>query len=50
MANPRNYKSEYTKYQAAQLQKKKRAARNQARRVMLKKGAVRVGDKKRRCP
>ena len=46
MANPRNYKSEYSKYQAAQLQKKKRAARNQARRTMLKKGAVRVGDKK----
>tara|TARA_R100000995_G_C3415030_1_gene91141 strand:+ start:176 stop:442 length:267 start_codon:yes stop_codon:yes gene_type:complete len=43
---PRNYKSEYSKYQAAQLQKKKRAARNKARRMLVKTGAVRPGDKK----
>ena len=45
-SSPRNYKSEYAKYQAAQLQKKKRAARNKARRMMTKTGAVRPGDKK----
>ena len=45
-SSPRNYKSEYAKYQAAQLQQKKRAARNKARRMMTKTGAVRPGDKK----
>ena len=44
--SPRKYKSEYARYQAAELQKKKRAARNKARRMMLKAGAVRPGDKK----
>tara|TARA_B100000424_G_scaffold142999_1_gene108718 strand:+ start:292 stop:558 length:267 start_codon:yes stop_codon:yes gene_type:complete len=43
---PRKYKSEYARYQAAELQKKKRAARNKARRMMVKAGAVRPGDKK----
>jgi|TARA_B100002019_G_C20898126_1_gene416782 hypothetical protein len=42
----RKYKSEYARYQAADLQKKKRAARNKARRMMVKAGAVRPGDKK----
>mgnify|MGYP003133614304 FL=1 len=42
----RKYKSEYARYQAAELQKKKRAARNKARRMMVKAGAVRPGDKK----
>ena len=43
---PRKYKSEYARYQAATTQKKKRAARNKARRMMVKSGAVRPGDKK----
>ena len=43
---PRKYKSEYARYQAASTQKKKRAARNKARRMMVKAGAVRPGDKK----
>ena len=42
----RKYKSEYARYQAAELQKKKRAARNKARKMMVKAGAVRPGDKK----
>ncbi len=42
----RKYKSEYARYQAADLQKKKRAARNKARRMMVKAGPVRPGDKK----
>ena len=47
----RKYKSEYARYQAADLQKKRerereRAARNKARRMMVKAGAVRPGDKK----
>ena len=43
---PRKYKSEYARYQAASTQKKKRAARNKARRMMVKAGAERPGDKK----
>ena len=45
-SSPRKYKSEYARYQAAEVQKKKRAARNKARRMMLKTGAVSPGDKK----
>lgn len=41
----RNYTEEY-KYHSSQLQKRRRAARNAARRLMIKKGKVRKGDGK----
>ena len=41
----RNYKKEYKKFQSTDEQKKKRAARNKARRKALKKGTVTKGDK-----
>ena len=40
----RNYKKEYKKFQSTDEQKKKRAARNKARRKALKKGTVKKGD------
>lgn len=43
---PRNYRNEYDKYQGSEEQKKKRAKRNAARRVMEKEGKVRKGDGK----
>jgi hypothetical protein len=43
---PRNYRKEYDNYQGSEEQKKKRAARNAARRQMEKKGKVRKGDGK----
>ncbi len=45
MPAKRNYKKEY-KYQGTELQKKRRAARNKARRAAVKAGKVRKGDKK----
>ena len=42
----RNYKDEYKKFQSSSSQKKDRASRNKARRVLMKKGLVRKGDGK----
>lgn len=44
MATKRNYKKEYAKFQSSPTQKKKRAARNKARRKALKNGIVKKGD------
>jgi hypothetical protein len=41
----RDYKHEYKKFQSSTEQKKKRAARNKARRQAIKKGLVKIGDK-----
>jgi hypothetical protein len=43
---PRPYKKEYEQYQGTEEQKKKRAARNAARRTLAKSGAVKKGDGK----
>ena len=45
MAAKRDYKEEY-KYHQTDAQKKRRAARNKARRTALAKGKVKKGDKK----
>jgi len=45
MATKRDYKEEY-KYHQTEAQKKRRAARNKARRAALAKGKVKKGDKK----
>ena len=45
MATKRYYKEEY-KYHQTEAQKKRRAARNKARRAALAKGKVKKGDKK----
>ena len=45
-SNPRNYKSEYQNYQGTSAQKKRRAARNAARRKLMKTGRVTKGDGK----
>lgn len=42
----RNYRKEYDNYQGSPEQKKRRAARNAARRQMEKDGKVRKGDGK----
>jgi hypothetical protein len=42
----RNYKKEYRNYHSKPEQKKKRAARNRARRKMEKRGKVSKGDGK----
>lgn len=41
---PRNYQSEYKNYHSSPKQKKRRAARNGARRKMEKAGKVHKGD------
>ena len=43
---PRPYKREYENYDGTPAVKKKRAARNAARRLMMKKGKVQKGDGK----
>ena len=45
MATKRDYKEEY-KYHQTDAQKRRRAARNKARRAALAKGKVKKGDKK----
>ncbi len=40
----RNYKSEYENYQGTSEQKKRRAMRNKARRIMTRKGKASKGD------
>lgn len=42
----RDYKKEYREYHASAKQKRRRAARNKARRQMAKEGRVRKGDGK----
>lgn len=42
----RDLKSEYQNYQGTEEQKKRRAARNKARRALLRAGKVHVGDGK----
>ena len=46
LKNPRNYRSEYNKYQGQAKQIAKRNSRNKARRMALKAGIVKPGDKK----
>jgi predicted RNA-binding protein with PUA-like domain len=41
----RNYKLEYKRFQSKTGEKKRRALRNKARRLMLKKGLVHKGDR-----
>ena len=43
---PRPYAKEYEEYQGTEVQKKRRAARNKARRDMEKEGKVSKGDGK----
>jgi hypothetical protein len=43
---PRDYKKEYTNYQGTEEQKKNRAQRNKARRIMEREGKVSKGDGK----
>lgn len=42
----RNYRQEYDRYQGTATQKKRRAARNKARRLMIRKGKAKKGDGK----
>ncbi len=42
----RNYRKEYVRYDGKPAVKRKRANRNQARRIMTKAGVVRRGDGK----
>ena len=42
----RNYRSEYDNYHKASKQKKRRAGRNAARRLMMKAGRAKKGDGK----
>jgi hypothetical protein len=42
----RNYAREYERYQGKPIQKKRRAKRNAARRILMKQGRVRKGDGK----
>ena len=43
---PRNYRQEYDRYQGTAAQKKRRAGRNKARRLMVAKGQAKKGDGK----
>ena len=42
----RNYRQEYDKYQGTATQKKRRAGRNKARRIMIANGKAKKGDGK----
>jgi|TARA_R110000850_G_scaffold27394_5_gene77464 hypothetical protein len=42
----RNYRQEYDRYQGTATQKKRRAGRNKARRIMVAKGKAKKGDGK----
>tara|TARA_R110000851_G_scaffold88913_1_gene194095 strand:+ start:193 stop:459 length:267 start_codon:yes stop_codon:yes gene_type:complete len=44
MAKPRDYKAEYAKYQGTEEQKKNRAKRNAANKVMRDAGRIKKGD------
>lgn len=43
---PRDYRSEYLKFQSSTASKKDRASRNKARREAIREGRVRKGDGK----
>lgn len=43
---PRDYKKEYENYQGTEEQKKRRAKRNAARRMLMREGKVAKGDGK----
>ena len=43
---PRNYRQEYDRYQGTTAQKKRRAGRNKARRLMVASGKAKKGDGK----
>jgi|TARA_R110000744_G_scaffold380379_2_gene500986 hypothetical protein len=43
---PRNYRKEYDNYQGTDVQKKNRAKRNAARRLLEKEGKLKKGDGK----
>ena len=42
----RNYRQEYDRYQGTATQKKRRAGRNKARRIMIANGKAKKGDGK----
>ena len=42
----RNYRKEYDNYQGTTAQKRRRAQRNKARRLMIRKGKAKKGDGK----
>ena len=42
----RNYRKEYDRYQGTDAQNKRRAGRNKARRLMIRKGKAKKGDGK----
>lgn len=44
MATKRDYKKEYQMYQGTEQQKKNRAQRNKARRMLMAEGVVKKGD------
>lgn len=46
MAYKRDYAKEYREYHGTAAQKKRRADRNKARRIAMRKGLVRKGDNK----
>jgi len=46
MATKRNYAQEYANYDGTEMVKKKRAARNKARRMLEREGLVHKGDGK----
>ena len=46
MTYKRDYKKEYENYDGTEKVKKRRAARNKARRFMMREGRVRKGDGK----
>ena len=46
MTKGRDYKAEYAKYQGTDEQKKNRAKRNAARRMLMEEGKVQKGDGK----
>ena len=46
MTKKRNYRKEYARYHGREEQKKRRAKRNTARKIMERKGRVKKGDGK----
>ena len=46
MTKKRNYRKEYDRYHGREEQKKRRAKRNTARKIMERKGRVKKGDGK----
>lgn len=46
MSKPRDYKQEYKDFHSSSWDKKRRAARNKARRRLMREGRVKKGDGK----